>query len=510
MSLKVSREPRENRQLALTIEVEQERIDKELRKAARKVSQDYRIPGFRKGKAPYNVVVQQFGLPNLYREFVDDMAEEVFKKALEQEGIQPYAQASLEDIKLEPLTYTLLVPLEPEVKLGDYRALRVEEETPTVDEAAVDERIETYREQNAGWGEVTRPSAFGDTINIDVKSVIVPANDAAEAGSSAAEETVVLKENDWDVTPDQDNPMEPPGFDQALLGLTAGEEKEFDLSWPADGQSVYAGKTAHFQVKINSIRAYEKPELNDAFAQLVGPDFATLDDLKTKIREEQLAQAKARAEDSYTEKALDAVVNISTLNYPPVVVEDQIDSMVSEFDRQLRQFGIEGVETYLKQAGQSLEDYRGRLRPEALKLAQRNLVLSEILRTEALQATDEEVETHITAMIGGVEATQTESAQSVAEQLRSGASRPIIESQVLREKALTRLLDIVRGKEVPAVPTEAQFSAETALPTETPLPGETPLPAEAAPTSETPTETSEEPATTPAAEEASATPVEHA
>lgn len=489
MSLKVSTEPRENRQLALTIEVDQERIDKELRKAARKVAQDYRIPGFRKGKAPYNVVVQQFGLPNLYREFVDDVAEEVFKTALEQEGITPYAQASLEDIKLEPLTYTLLIPLDPEVQLGDYRTLRVEEEAPEVDEKVVDERLETYREQNAGWTEVTRPSAFGDTINVDVKSVIVP-----EEGAETGEETVVLNETDWDVTPDQENPMEPPGFDQALLGLTAGEEKDFDLNWPADSQSVYAGKTAHFHVKVNSVRAYEKPELNDAFAQLVGPDFATLDDLKTKIREEQLEQAKARAEDSYTEKALDAVVNISKLTYPPVVVEDQIDSMVSEFDRQLRQFGIDGVENYLKQVGQSLEDYRARLRPDALKLAERNLVLSEILRTEALQATDEEVEARILTMIGGVEAAQTESAQSVAEQLRSGASRPIIESQVLREKALNRLLDIVRGKEVPAVTIDGELSAETASFTPA-VP-----PVEITPSSETPTASSEESVAEPAAE----------
>src|SRR4051812_43156869 len=112
MSLKVTTEPRENRQLALTVEVDQARVDQELRKAARKVSKDYRIPGFRQGKAPYHIVVQQFGLPNLYREFVDSLAEEFFKSAIEQEGIQPYAQAALEDIKLEPLTYTLVIPLE--------------------------------------------------------------------------------------------------------------------------------------------------------------------------------------------------------------------------------------------------------------------------------------------------------------------------------------------------------------------------------------------------------------
>lgn len=464
MSLKVTTEPRENRQVALTVEVDQARVDQELRKAARKVASNYKISGFRPGKAPYSIVVQQVGLPNLYREFVDDLAEEVYKGAIEQAGVQPYAQAALEDIQLEPLTYTLVIPLEPEVKLGEYRSLRVEEEALEVDEAQVEARLEANREQHAGWTEVTRPSAYGDMLNIDVKSVLV-----TEDGAENAEETVVLNETDWDVTPDQENPMEPTGFDEALLGITPGEEKEFVLSWAPDSQSVYAGKSARFHVKLNSIKAYEKPELNDAFAQLVGPDFATLDDLKANIRETLLDQAKGQAENAYAEKALDAVLAVSTLDYPPVVIEDQIDSMVGEFDRQLRQFGIDGVENYLKQVGQEMADYRERLRPEATKLAERNLVLSEILRTETLQVSDEEIEQRIITMFGGEEAAQSEEAQNMAAQLRAGSGRTILESQILREKALERLIAIVRGQEVPepasstttATATDAETNTET-------------------------------------------------
>src|SRR5262249_46997602 len=135
MALKVTTEPRENRQLGMTIEVEPERVQKELRKAAQKVASEYRIPGFRKGKAPYHVIVQQFGLPNLYSQFMDDLGQEVFKKAIEQEGVQPYATATLEDFQLEPMTYKLLVPLDPEVQLGDYRSLRVPQDEVTINEA---------------------------------------------------------------------------------------------------------------------------------------------------------------------------------------------------------------------------------------------------------------------------------------------------------------------------------------------------------------------------------------
>ena len=472
MALKVTTEPRENRQLGLSIEVDPARVQKELRKAAQKAAKEYRIPGFRKGKAPYHVIVQMVGLPTLYNEFMEDLGQELFKAAIEQEGIEPYAIASLEDVDLEPMTYKLLVPLEPEVNLGDYRALRVDEDATEVDEEAVENQLNTYLEQHAGWRDVTRPSQFGDMLNIDVRSVII-----SDEGDEAGDETVVLDETDWDVTPDQENPMEPPGFDEALLGLAPGAEKEFVLSWPAESQSVYAGKQARFHVKVNSIQAYEQPELNDEFAQLVGPDFATLDDLKTSIRETLREEMKSAAEAQYSDKVLSALVEQSTLDYPPVVVEDQLDSMIAEFERQLQQLGIESLESYLTQTRSgSLEEYRARLRPDAERLALQNLVLSEVLRQEKLQVTDEEIAARITEMLGGEENMDDEGARNLAEMMRSGAGRTILESQLLREKALELLLAIARGEEVPPPP--ADEPAESPEPPESPeaAPSDSPAP----------------------------------
>ena len=163
MSFTVTTEPREDRLLAVKIEVSQDRVDRELRKAAAKVAGQYRIPGFRRGKAPYHIVVQQFGLANLYNEFVEDLGQDLFRQAIEQEKIEPYAQSSLENIEMDPLRYTLVVPLDPEVKLGDYHSLRLEEVKPTVDAAEVERRLEAYREQYSSWQDVDRPSAYGDT-----------------------------------------------------------------------------------------------------------------------------------------------------------------------------------------------------------------------------------------------------------------------------------------------------------------------------------------------------------
>lgn len=448
MSFTVTTEPRENCQLAVTIEVSKDQVDKELRKAAAKVAGQYRIPGFRQGKAPYHIVVQQFGLTNLYSEFIDELGQELFREAIEQEQIQPYAQSSLEDIQLDPLIYRLIVPLEPEVKLGDYRAMRIEEDPIEIDVTEVDRRLETYREEYAGWQEVERPSEYGDLLTVDVKSVIVP-----DAGEEDAEEIVVLDETDWDITLDEENPMEPVGFDRELLGMCAGEEKEFVLGWPADGQSIYAGKLAQFHVRVTSVQGYDKPDLDDDFAQLVGPDYETLEDLENSIIESLEEEERNRAQSRYLDKVLDALVESSELDYPPAVIEDQINAMVQDMEQRLRRFGIENIEAYLRQINQDEEQYREQLRPDAITIALRNLVISEVIKQEEIEATDEDIEARVKLMVGvGDDGEISESASELANMLRFGAGRSMIISQVLTEKAIELLQAFARGEE-PSAPT---------------------------------------------------------
>ena len=454
MSFTVTTEPRENRQLAVTIEVGQERVEKELRKAAAKVANQYKVPGFRKGKAPYHIIVQQFGLANLYGEFIDDLGQVLFREAVEQEKIEPYAQSSLEDIQLEPLTYKLIVPLEPEIKLADYRAMRVEADETEIDESQVEQRLEQYREEFAGWQDVERPTDFGDLLTVDVKSVIL--------GDEGAEETVVLDETDWDITLDEENPMEPAGFDRELLGMKAGESKEFVLGWPADSQSIYAGKQATFNVTIKSVQAYEKPELNDDFAKLVGPDYETLEDLKKSIRESIEEGERGRAESQYIDKVLDALVEASEIDFPPIVIEDQIDGMMQDMDQRLRQIGIDGMSAFLRQTNQDEEEYREQMRPDATKIALRNLVMSEVVKQESFEIDDAEIEERIKQMVGVDEdGNINESGAALADLLRQGAGRNMILSQLLTEKAVNLLQAAARGEEVPAPKAKVEAAAET-------------------------------------------------
>lgn len=452
MSLQITKEERENRELLLTIEVDQARVDQELRKAARKVASSYRIPGFRQGKAPFHVIAQQVGLPSLYNEFLEKLGDEVYRTALEQEELEPYARGALEDVTFDPLTYKLVMPMDPEIDLGAYRELRIEESPVEVDEADVDAQLEEYRDQHAEQQEVDRPSQYGDMVNIDVRSVIAPEEEDGE-------ETVVFDETDWDVTLDEEDPMEPAGFDEALLGLAPGDEKEFDLSWAEDSQSIHAGKTAHFNVKVNSIQSREKPALDDEFAQLIGPDFETIDDLRNSIRDSIRSQKEAEAQNAYLEEVLDALLAQSTLNYPSVVVEDQIDSMLNDIQMQLRRFGIEDMDFYYRQTGMTEEQMRENMREDAVKQAERNLIVSEILQKEALQISEEELEERIKLMTQGE---ASEESEQLAAFLRNESGRAILESQLLRDKAIERLLAIARGQadELDAAAAQADASAD--------------------------------------------------
>lgn len=514
MALRINTEPMEQRQMALTVEVDQERVDQELKKAARKLAGQYRIPGFRRGKAPYNLLVQYVGLPALFQEFLEPLGQEIYPLALEEAKLEPYAPGALDVESLEPLTYKFIVPLEPEIDLGDYRALRVEEPTIEVTDEEIDAQLEEYRAQFSEHGEVERPSEYGDLITLDVKSVIAPTEEGGE-------EVVVLDETDWDVTPDNENPMDPPGFDEALLGLSVGDEKDFVLSWPEDSQSIHAGKEANFHVKIHKIEGSSKPALDDTFAQMVGPEFETLDALKENIRTTLLESKQQESEETYLESALDALMAQSTLDYPPAVVEDQLDTMVNTLERQLREYGIEHLEQYLQQMGQTVEQYRDSMRPQAEVMAKRNLLISEIFRQEGITVSEDEIEARIDQMLGigtvdniaeataedaaedagsdedatdatdadasdeataelaaseATDETEEEDAAAVApavpgadadtmrslrEMMKSGSGRAVLESQILQENSITRLLAIVRGEELPPRP-EPNAEAETA------------------------------------------------
>jgi len=443
-TLTVTTEPKGERQLAMTVQVNEERVQHELKQAARRLANQVRIPGFRPGRAPYNVLVQMLGKEALYEEFLDRLGNEIYAQALDQEGIEAYAEGILESVEFEPtLTYKFLVPLQPEVKLGDYRSLRVEEPEVQVDETEVETLLETLQERYAGYVEVDRPVEYGDLVSIDVKAVLLD-----EEGNET--DTVVLEETDWDVTPDKETPMEPPGLDEALVGMKVGEEKDVVLSWPEDSQSMYAGKSARFHIKVRSIQAYQRPELNDEFAKMVDPEVESLEELKEKIRED-LREAQAdELEQQYVTEVLDKLVEMSELSYPPVAVEIQLDDILRQMDMDVRRMGFNGLEHYLQVTGKEYKEFREELREQAETMLRRNLVMTEIHKAEGITATDEEIEARIQTIAGEEEEEEeAEASRQGFMKMMRDQGRGILADQIVSEKTLDLVLAIARGEEVP-------------------------------------------------------------
>ena len=461
MTLTVSTTSLDNRQLSMTIEVAEERIDQEMRKAARKIAQQVRIPGFRKGRVPFHILVQFVGREAMISEFVDELGQEVYKEAIEQAGLEPYFMGSLDNVDIEQeVRFHLTVPLPPEVKLGEYRSLRVDEEEVEADEDAIQERVRALLEQNSDHADADRPSQYGDLMTIDGRGVVLD-------GEGNETDTVVFDEKDWDVTPDEENPMEPAGLDEALLGLSTAEEKSFEIAWPEDSPSMYAGNTVRFGVKVHRIQSYQPPpELTDEIAQNVGPNFETAADLLENIRETVLEEAKQGAELEYTQNTLDSLVEMSDIAYPPVAVDLEIDRIARNFDMQIRQMGLQGLQQYLEMTKQTTEEYREGLREGAKKSLLHDLVLAELAQCESLNASDEEFEEHIGNMAGPLpEDADEETAKAHAdmlEMMRSDDSRQLVDSDILKVKSIKMLLAIARGEEVPQPLAAADQAADQA------------------------------------------------
>jgi len=427
--VKVSTEPLENCQVLLTIEVEPERVEKQLRRGARQLSHRVNIPGFRKGKAPYEIVVAMLGKQAIYEEILEDLVTESYREALAQTQLKPIAQAELEDIQLEPMVIRMRVPLSPEVKLGDYRSIRIPREEITVSEAEVDEALEELRQSRSQWIEVDRPAEYGDLLTLDIKGTI-------------GDETV-MDQRDWEIVLARDPQVELlPGFDTSFIGMRPGETREFTLTYPANSGSRWAGREAHFVATLKKIQHREQIELNDQFAATVG-DFPTLAALRESIRKGLEAQREMEMRSRHLNQVIEALVKGAELvKYPPILLEQEIDSMLSAQERQLSQRNLR-LDDYLKLNQMTREQYREQLRPQAEQRLVRNLLLDAVAEAENISVTPEEITAEIEGLLQGLDATAR---SEFSRLLNNPIGRQIVANDLLTQKTLNRLLAIARGE----------------------------------------------------------------
>ena len=433
-TLTVSQETLENRQVALTVAVAPARVEQAMRRAARKLAQRGRIPGFRPGKAPYEVVVRMYGREVVLEEAAEELGPEVFREALAQAGLEPFAPPTLSEVKTEPMTFKFIVPLRPLVELGDYKSLRVSWEEPVIGEDKVLEELEALRRQMGRWQTVERAADYGDLVTLDI---------VAKVG-----EETLLDQREWDHILNNAEGGFIPGFDAAFVGKAAGDEWDFALKYPDDSPSRWKGQTAHFHVKVLAVKARSLPELDDAFAQKVGA-YKDLAELKQKVREGLEREAKARAEADYTEKALNKLLEGARVEFPPSLLDEEVDRLLNDADRRLRERGS-SLQAYLQLNKKTEAEYREEVRPQAERRVRRGLALGRWADLEGIAVADDEVTARIEEYARGL---SEEAAAGLRELMATDEYRRLVRNDLLTERALERLRAIARGEVEPA-PTE--------------------------------------------------------
>jgi trigger factor len=415
--LKVETERLENCQVALTIEVDEERTERALRNAARRISRMARIPGFRPGKAPYHVVVRRFGKETLYQEVVDELGNSIYKEALEEAGLEPFGQATLTDYEIEPLVLKLVVPIAPVVELGDYRQMRLEPEEEKATEEEIDEALRRIQQQNTFWEPVKRPAQWNDLAIVDIEGTVKG-------------ETVVGNKG-RELTLEADSPYPLPGFSEKLLGMTVDEQREFTLTYPEDSENKkLAGQQAHFEVHLRELKEQIVPGMDDDLARTVG-DYDTLEDLKAELRRELQAKARER----FTGRALTALVERSEIEFPPMMLEREIDDWLEDLDLRLKRQGL-SLDNYLRMRKVTEEEFRKEISPEVEERLKRSLTLGKLAELEGLDIESDEVVNealkHLAAIARGE---LEEEAELPSEEESESTSQQVIENESERSEA---------------------------------------------------------------------------
>lgn len=444
--MKVTTERIPESQVVLHVEVDEERLQGALDSAYRRLAAKTHIPGFRPGKAPRAVVERHLGEHRLLHEAIDRLVPEVYKEALEKEALEPVDYPDTELVTEEPLVVKFTVPVRPTVELEDYRSLRLPRAPVEVPPEQVQDQLEALRRRYATIQPVTRPIAWGDIVRADV------------LGSVEGEPFV--REEDAEFRLLAERPVLHDGFAQALLGREKGAEFQFEATLPEDFvDERLRGKQAHYQVRIKEVKEELLPELDDEFARQVGEGFPSREALRSRIQEDLRQELERQAEQRYQEQALDALVERSRSEYPPVLVERQVDRLLREelgAGRRSHRRGQpeaerEAIERYLRQVGKSEEELRAELRPLAEARVRRSLVLSQLAEAEHIQVSDPELEGEIERLISGA---GTE-ADQVRRLFSSEDAREGLRSSLLTRRTLERLAEIASAGAPPS-PEEAQ------------------------------------------------------
>jgi len=368
----------------LEITVSAEKLEEGIAKAYIKNVKKFNIPGFRKGKAPRKLIEKYYGEGVFYEDAINEVCPEAYNEAVKEHNLDPVDRPSIEIIDIESgkgIVFKAEVTVKPEVQLGEYKGIEVEKKEYNVTDEDVARELEILRNKNARIIDITdRPVKMGDITTIDFKGFVD--GEQFEGGTA---ENYKLEIGSGQFIP---------GFEEQLVGATIGNEVDVNVTFPEDYRAEeLAGKPALFKVTVKEIKEKELLPLDDEFAKDVS-EFDTLDELKEDIKKKKTEEAERMAKNEYENNVIKKVVENAQVDIPEVMIDNQVESMINDFDYQLRYQGLD-LQTYMKYMNISYEEIKESYKETAKDRVKTQLVLEAITKAENIEVTEEELQEEI-------------------------------------------------------------------------------------------------------------------
>ena len=411
-------------QATIVVEIDKELMEKGVNAAYLKARKQIMIPGFRKGKAPRKMIESMYGAHVFYEDGLEEIFPEVYEFAVVKQDLKAIGRPSLTDMDINEeniVTLTLTTEIYPEVTLGQYKGLEVEKAAVAVSDEQVQAELDRMAQNVASTEVVEKAAEMGDTANIDFEGF-----DNGVAFDGGKGDNFDLKLGSGQFIP---------GFEEQVVGMTTGEEKDINVSFPEDYHAAdLAGKPVVFHVKLNKVTVTNVPELDDEFAKDVS-EFDTLEELKADIRAKALESAEKNAQSAFETAAVELAASNTTVDLPKALVESELDTQMERFAYQLQMSGY-SIEQYAQMMGGDMNTMRSAFRPQAEKQAKISVTLEKIVEVEGITVTDEEIAAEIEALAAQYDLTADKIKEMVpAEELTSSlkvrkATKVITESAV--------------------------------------------------------------------------------
>ena len=372
-------------QATIVVEIDKELMEKGVNAAYMKARKQIMIPGFRKGKAPRKMIEAMYGAHVFYEDGLEEIFPEVYQFAVIEQDVKAIGRPSLTDMDINKeniVTLTLTTEVYPEVTLGQYKGLEIEQAPVEVSDAQVEAELNRMAQNVASTETVEKAAEMGDTANIDFEGF-----DNGVPFDGGKGDNFDLKLGSGQFVP---------GFEEQVVGMTAGEEKDINITFPENYTPELAGKPVVFHVKLNKVTVTNVPALDDEFAKDVS-EFETLEELKADIRAKALESAEKQAATAFENAAVEKAAENCTVEMPAALVEAELDNQMERFAYQLQMSGY-SMEAYAKMMGGDVSTMRNAFRPAAEKQAKINVTLAKIVEVEGIAVSEEEMEAEYEAM----------------------------------------------------------------------------------------------------------------